>query len=160
MFIHFEDSISFWLDANISQHTVVRIKKLAETLEEEHVRIEFSWVFMLDTEEEIVKLLALALIDETTKLFLDILNFPWVSKVIFFHSDWVKDDFILSRLQISVAEILDFWQGIIDKLIFDIFSWIEVLLNFLLGFEPVVVLWAVIDAQLFVFLDDFMRKQI
>lgn len=62
---------------------------------------------MLDTEEEIVKLLALALIDETTKLFLDILNFPWVSKVIFFHSDWVKDDFILSRLQISVAEILN-----------------------------------------------------
>lgn len=63
---------------------------------------------MLDTEEKVVILLALALIDETTELFLDILNLPWVAKIVFFHSDRVKDDFVLSRLQISVAKIFDF----------------------------------------------------
>ena len=51
---------------------------------------------MFDTEEEIVILLALALIDETTELFLHILNFPWVTEIVLFHSDWVKNNFVLS----------------------------------------------------------------
>lgn len=51
---------------------------------------------MFDTEEEIVILLTLALIDETTELFLNILNLPWVAKIVFFHSYWVKDNFVLS----------------------------------------------------------------
>lgn len=51
---------------------------------------------MLDTEKEIIILLPFALINETTKLFLDILNLSRVTKVVLFHSDWVKDDFVLS----------------------------------------------------------------
>lgn len=42
MLVHFEDSISFWLNTNVSQHAVVRIKQLAKALEEEHMGIKFS----------------------------------------------------------------------------------------------------------------------
>ena len=51
---------------------------------------------MFDAEEEIVVVLALTLVDETTELLLNVLHFPRVAEVILLHSHGVQDGLVLA----------------------------------------------------------------
>lgn len=99
--------------------------------------------------------------DQTAKLILGILLYPGVLQIIFFHSDRVQYNFVLSRIKISIAQKFNFVQCFIDKLDFDVFSGtIEILLDLLLRLEPIAVFSTEIDAELFILFDDFKREHV
>ena len=62
--IHTIDSVTLGLDPHIHEHTVLGIDYFTESLEEEHMRVKFALVLMLDTHEHIIILFSLSFIDQ------------------------------------------------------------------------------------------------
>ena len=62
--IHAIDSVALGLDPDIHQHTVLGIDYFTESLEEEHMRVKFALVLVLDTHEHIIVLFPLSFINE------------------------------------------------------------------------------------------------
>jgi hypothetical protein len=116
---------------------------------------------VFDTHEEIVVLLFLRIIDQTTELLFCILLNSRVLEVIFFHPNWIKYSFILPRLQISRAKALDLAERLKHEFELDVFSCIvEIFLYLFLGLEPVPVLGTKVNTQLFILPDDIEREDL
>ena len=77
-----------------------------------------------------------------------------VEEIISFQSDRVQNRFILSRLEILVAEVFHFRNGLEDQFNFDVSLIFEILLNLFLSFIIEIVLDAEVSADLFVLFVD------
>lgn len=72
----------------------------------------------------------------------------------FFHAYRAEEDFVLAGVEVAFAEAFDFAEGFEHEFVLDVFaSAVEVVLDFLLGLEPIVVLCAEVDAEFFVLFD-------
>lgn len=107
MLVHLEDSATLRFDSHVHQDAEFRVEQSAETFEEESVRVEFACVFMFDTVEDIVVLLAVkGVTHQTAELFLCVLLVPGVIEVVLLHPDRVQNDLVFPRLDISLTEML------------------------------------------------------
>lgn len=117
VFVHFEDGVVVGFESDVGEDAVVGVEELAEALEEEHVGVEFAGVPVLDAEEHVVVVLALALVDEAAELLLDVLRLPRVAQVVLLHPHRVQDGLVLPRLQVAVAQVLHLEQRLVDQLV-------------------------------------------
>lgn len=115
---------------------------------------------MLDAEEEVVVVLALALVYEAAELLLRVLRYSRVAQVVLLHPHRIQDGLVLPRLQVPAAEVGDFEEGFGDEFVLDALAGVEVLLDFVLGLEPQIVLCAEVNADLLVLLYHFTGKQV
>lgn len=138
---HSENGILMRLYTYISQHTVLRVKQFTKSLEEEHVRWQFTFIFMFNNKEHIVILfLSIFLI-----LGLLPVHMTGIFQIRGLQSNRVKNSFILPGLHVSFAKKFSFIDGIINQFNTTVlFRW-QVFLDLLLSLVIHIVLNAEIQ---------------
>ena len=149
MLPHLVHSIFMWFHSNISEHTVLRVKKLAESLKEKHMRWQFTFIFVFDNKKHIIVLLLFFCFCSPSFLVFFGVEFG-VEEIVRLESDRIEDGSVFSWLQVLIAEVFHFRNGFINQLHFDVPFVLQVFLYFLLGFVVEVVFHAKIRAHFFV----------
>ncbi len=98
---HLINGILPWLDSHICKNAVFWIHEFAEAFEEEHMRRQFTLIFMLDNKEHIVIRFACIFVVYFGHRVIEV-N-PRVLQVIILQTYWVKDRLIKAWIDVSLT---------------------------------------------------------